>query len=81
MVILIENLFMEQLTAAFFGHRYLEDPFRIEKQLDGYIHQLLMENEYVEFLVGRSGEFDECAARAVRKAKKRYRNDNSAPIL
>ena len=50
---------MEVFTVSFFGHRVIEEPLRIERRLENLIRKLLKENEYVEFLVGRDGEFDQ----------------------
>ena len=52
-------------TVAFFGHRYIDNPFRIEDRLEEEIRRLLSEHEYVDFLVGRDGEFDQVASSAV----------------
>lgn len=68
-------------TVAFFGHRYIDNPFRIEERLDEQIYKLLSEHEYVDFLVGRDGEFDQFASSAVLRVRKRYRDDNSSLIL
>ena len=72
---------MEIFTVAFFGHRYIDNPFKIEEQLEEHIHRLLAEKEYVDFLVGRDGEFDQFASSAVLRVRKRYRDDNSSLIL
>ena len=68
-------------TVALFGHRYIDNPFRIEERLDEEIRRLLSEHEYVDFLVGRDGEFDQFASSAVLRVQKRYRDDNSSLIL
>ena len=72
---------MEIFTVAFFGHRYIDNPFRIEERLEEHIYRLLAEKEYVDFLVGRDGEFDQFASSAVLRLRKRYRDDNSSLIL
>ena len=68
-------------TVAFFGHRYIDNPFRIEEKLEEEIHRLLSEHEYVDFLVGRDGEFDQFASSSVLRVRKRSRDDNSSLIL
>ena len=68
-------------TVAFFGHRYIDNPFRIEDRQEEEIRRLLSEHEYVDFLVGRDGEFDQFASSAVFRVRKRYRDDNSSLIL
>ncbi len=50
---------MRTFTVSFFGHRQIEAPFQVESQLEKLISQLLQQNEFVEFLVGREGEFDQ----------------------
>lgn len=72
---------MELFTVAFFGHRYIDNLFKLEEILDRHIYKLLSEKEYVTFLIGRNGDFDQCVASTVHKVKKNYRDDNSELIL
>lgn len=72
---------MNIYTVAFFGHRYIDNPFRIEERLEEHIRSLLAEHEYVDFLVGRDGEFDQFASSAVLRVRKQYRDDNSSLVL
>ena len=72
---------MNIFTVAFLGHRYIDNPFFIENWLDEYIRNLLAQHEYVEFLVGRNGDFDQYVSSAVLRVQKRYRDDNSALVL
>ena len=71
---------MEVFTVSFFGHRVVEEPLHIERRLEKLIRKLLKENEYVEFLVGRDGEFDQLVSSAIRRCKREYRSNNSAHI-
>lgn len=48
---------------------------------DEYISDLTCRKEYIEFLVGRDGEFDKMAAAAVVRAKKQYNYSNIFLIL
>ena len=50
---------MKLFAVSFFGHRQVDDSFLIERQLESTIRELLLTKEYVEFLVGRDGEFDQ----------------------
>lgn len=68
-------------SVAFFGHRRVENVAEVAGSLQREIRQLLSEKEYIEFLVGKNGEFDTVAASAVRRAKKEYRSDNSSLVL
>lgn len=72
---------MQTFTVSFFGHRQIDDPFIIEERLEKIILKLLFSKEYVEFLVGRNGEFDQLAASTVRRCKRTVGDDNSALVL
>ena len=50
---------MNIYTVSFFGHRFIEEPLLIEKRIEILLRKLLREKEYIEFLVGRDGEFDQ----------------------
>lgn len=71
---------MDQYTVSFFGHRVIEDPLMIEKRLETLIRRLLKEKEYVEFLVGRDGEFDQLVSSVIRRCKRSVRDDNSSHV-
>ena len=45
-------------TVSFFGHRSIERVSEIENRLDKLLHDIITQKEYVEFLIGRDGEFD-----------------------
>lgn len=68
-------------TVAFFGHRYIDNPPRVEELLEEQIRKLINEKEYVEFLVGRNGDFDRCVSSAVLRVRKNYRDGNSSLVL
>lgn len=72
---------MQSFTVSFFGHRRIENIFAVEMRLDKAIRELLERKSYVEFLVGRNGDFDQLASAAVKRAKREYRDDNSALVL
>lgn len=61
---------MEKFTVCFFGHRQIEDKIVLNKSLREEILKLAKSKEYVEFLVGRNGEFDETSALSVFNVKK-----------
>lgn len=71
---------MTIFTVSFFGHRRIDQPLLIEQQLEGLIRKWLIEKEYVEFLVGRDGEFDQIISSTVRRCKRTVRDDNSTLI-
>ncbi len=67
-------------TVSFFGHRYIDNPFPIERELEKLIQELILTKEYVEFLVGRDGDFDQLVSSTVLRCKKQYRDDNSSLV-
>ena len=72
---------MNLYAVSFFGHRQIDNVFVIEQRLETMIRELLLSKEYVEFLVGRDGEFDQLVASTVRRCKRAVRDDNSALVL
>lgn len=72
---------MNLYAVSFFGHRQIDNVFVIEQHLEMMIRELLVSKEYVEFLVGRDGEFDQLVSSTVRRCKRAIRDDNSALIL
>ena len=72
---------MNLYAVSFFGHRQIDNVFVIEQHLEMMIRELLVSKEYVEFLVGRDGEFDQLVASTVRRCKRAIRDDNSALVL
>lgn len=71
---------MDIFTVAFIGHREIDDLYKVETRLEELIKELLLSHEYVEFLVGRDGEFDQAVASAVRRTKRMVRDDNSSLV-
>ena len=72
---------LDIFTVAFFGHRYIDNLFKVEELLEEQIRKLINEKEYVDFLVGRNGDFDQCASSTVLRVRKNVRDDNSSLIL
>ena len=71
---------LETYTVSFFGHRQIENMFRLEEALEKIICRLLREKEYVEFLVGRDGEFDQLVSSTVKRCKRKIGEHNSALV-
>ncbi len=67
-------------TVSLFGHRQVEDPFAAERRLEKIVCDLLAKKEYVEFLVGRDGEFDLLAASVIKRCRRAVGEENSALI-
>ena len=72
---------MRIYSVAFFGHRYVDNIIKVENLLEEQIRKLMDENEYVDFLVGRNGDFDQCVSSSVLRVRKNHRDDNSALVL
>ena len=52
----------------------------IEQSLEELISSLLRSKEYVEFLVGRNGEFDQLVSSAIRRCKREIWDNNSVHV-
>ncbi len=68
-------------TVSFFGHREIENPSEIEKRLEKLLRDIITQKEYVEFLIGREGEFDLLATSVIKRAVKNYGCGNTSLIL
>ena len=67
---------LDVYTVSFFGHRQIDRFFETEEKVAALVRKLITEKEYVEFLIGRDGEFDQIVASTVRRAKHNIRDDN-----
>ncbi|MBR1765340.1 MAG: hypothetical protein IJ746_08110 [Ruminococcus sp.] len=72
---------MNIYTVSFFGHRELSDPFTVEDRLEQLLRQIIQTKEYVDFLVGRDGEFDQLVSSTIRRCKEQYGCGNDSHIL
>ena len=72
---------MNTFTVSFFGYRQMDSSITVERKLENIVRELLLSKEYVEFLIGRDGEFDQLATSTIRRCKQNIRQDNSAPVL
>lgn len=72
---------MEIYTVSFFGHKELPNSIEIENQLYKLIRELICEKEYVEFLVGRNGDFDTLSSSVIRRAMRDSDYGNAAHTL
>ena len=68
---------------SFIGHREIDRFFYIEEQVREIVEKLIKTKEYVEFYVGRNGEFDQLTASTVRAVRKQqdYRNCSLVLVL
>ena len=58
-------------TVSFFGHREIRDMNEVEDALMPILHELITTKEYVEFIVGRDGDFDQIVSSAIRTSVKK----------
>ena len=68
-------------TVSFFGHRELPNMFALENKLMPILREIINTHEYVEFLVGRDGDFDQLCSSCVRRAIADYATGNASLIL
>ena len=64
-------------TVSFFGHRSIERASEVENRFDKLLHELIAQKEYVEFLIGRDGEFDLLASAAIKRTAREYGYGNT----
>lgn len=80
-MLLREGGIMDIYTVSFFGHRRIgSESVALEGCLEAEILCLLDSEPYVEFLVGRNGDFDLLVSSVIHRLKRTYRNDNSSHI-
>lgn len=72
---------MDIMKCAFFGHRDFSEHLKIEEKLSVLIKRVLKNSEYVEFCVGRNGEFDKFVSSVILRVRKEYGEENSVLIL
>ena len=72
---------MNIFTVSFFGHRNIELGSEIENRLDSLLHEIITQREYVEFLIGRDGEFDLLVSSVIKQAVAKYSCGNTSLIL
>lgn len=68
-------------TVSFFGHRELPNMFTLEDKLMTILREIINTHEYVEFLVGRDGDFDQLVASTAKAAIREYASGNASLIL
>ena len=68
-------------TVTFFGHRTLPNMFALEDKLMAILREIINTHEYVEFFVGRDGDFDQLASSTVKTAIREYAIGNASLIL
>lgn len=72
---------MEIYRVSFIGHKEVENFSIVEEQVSSIVRKLLISKQYVEFYVGRNGEFDILVASVIKKVKREVGANNSTLIL
>jgi len=72
---------MNIYTVSLFGHRSLLNPLSAESNLEREVYKILKSHSYVNFLIGRTGEFDLMAALTIRRVMKTYSRINGTLTL
>lgn len=72
---------MEFYTVALFGHRDIDDLRGLEAKLTPIVKTLIETKPYVDFLIGRMGEFDEYAASVIKTVRKQLGSENTSLTL
>ena len=72
---------MEIYTVSLFGHREINQPYVVEKKLETIIRRLVSREGYVNFLIGRDGEFDLIAASVIHRIIKKLDYGNASLTL
>ena len=71
---------MEIYTVCFFGHRRIFNQLPIDRKLEEVIANLLQKHNYVEFPIGRDGDFDQMVSSAIRPCQREYGHANSSHV-
>lgn len=69
---------LEIYTVSFFGHRRIDNQLHLDHVLEELVTRLLREHSYVEFLVGRDGDFDQLVSSAIRRCQREFGHHNSS---
>ena len=66
---------------SFIGHREVDSFRLVEEQIEDIVKDLIQTKEYVEFYVGRNGEFAIMVASVIKRAQRDYGKANNSLIL
>ena len=66
---------------SFIGHRQVEHFRDVEEQLTKIVKDLIRSKEFVEFYIGRNGDFDILAASVIKRVQENYGKSNNSLIL
>ena len=72
---------MEIYRISMIGHREIYGHRNLEDTLQEFFEEQLRVRDYIEFYLGRNGDFDIMAASAIKRAQRAVSRENSALIL
>ena len=72
---------MDIYRVAFIGHRVISNILQIENELEKIVKELMRSHSFVEFYVGRNGDFDISAASVIKRVRKSCDANNCELIL
>lgn len=72
---------MNIYTVSLFGHREVPDFKSVENLLLSELYRLFDQHEFISFVLGRNGEFDEYAAMILKRIQRQYGKDRCEIIL
>ena len=72
---------MDIYRVSFIGHRQVSSVAFVEDQVERIAVDLMRQKNFVEFYLGRNGEFDIAAASGIKRAQDRVGHEKSALIL
>ena len=72
---------VETYRVSFIGHRQIYETRQLEDAIEKIACGLILQKDYVEFYLGRNGDFDISAASAVKRAQRKSGMKNSSLIL
>ena len=67
---------MNVFTVSLFGHREVSDLILLEKRLIPLLKNILDEQQYTSFLIGRNGEFDTHSASIIKQIGKNIEKES-----
>ena len=80
-VAVVEGDCMDIYTVSLFGHRKIDNLRNLEERLGKITRELIRTKTYVDFLIGRNGEFDEYAASVIKRVQKEVGKENNSITL
>lgn len=81
MLLILWGIVMNIYTVSFFGHRKFDITSEIEKRLDKILCNIISQNDYIQFLIGREGDFDLFAASKIKSAINKFGYGNTSLIF